>query len=92
MQELKTEIKQKRKVAQEAHLTAEADPNKKPNSGEANLKTSSVEETARAILRPDGFYEIKVDYAHCLKLAKITRVKQNDVLATTDEDNRARGG
>lgn len=67
--------------------------NKKPNNGPAIFHTGSTEEgTARAVLRPDGFYEIKVDYAHCLEIAKITGVNPTDVLATIDEDNRAREG
>lgn len=49
MQELKSNIKQKRKAAQDAQLAqlqVEGDLNKKPNNGPASLHTGSTEGTA----------------------------------------------
>lgn len=45
---------------------------------------------AEVVKNPDGFYEVQVDYAHCMDIAGLTGVKFSEVLRTIQEDNQQR--
>lgn len=40
-----------------------------------------------ATLRPDGFYEIKVNYAHGVQLADLCGLNHTAVIQSVEEDN-----
>lgn len=49
-----------------------------------------AERKADLCLGADGFYEVRVDYGHCVKIAEGCGLGPNDVITTVTEDNQER--
>lgn len=53
-------------------------------------RENTTGEPAGVILQPDGFYDVRVNYTHCLGLADRCGLNPEDVIETMDEDNEDR--
>lgn len=60
-------------------------PSKRPTS-----KKNRQAERVQVNLDPEGFYAVRVDYAHCSKLAKEAGLSSDVIIQTVQEDNRER--
>lgn len=79
-------------------LSGPGEPSTKPTNQSTGRRSKGSEGDARPAagkkadlcLGSDGFYEVRVDYGHCVKIAEGCGLGPNDVINIVTEDNQER--